>query len=83
MALAATIIDWVIRLFVLVIVVDVVLSYFVDPYRPVRWQLDRLLAPLLRPIRRVMPNTGGIDFSPMALMIGLLILNSLIQSLLR
>lgn len=33
--------------------------------------LTALLDPLLAPIRRIMPNTGAIDFSPMVLLIGL------------
>lgn len=33
--------------------------------------LSAILDPLLNPIRRVMPNTGGIDFSPMILIFGL------------
>ena len=27
--------------------------------------LDRITAPLYRPIRRIMPDFGGLDFSPM------------------
>ena len=29
--------------------------------------LDRIMAPMLRPIRRIMPDLGGIDLSPMVL----------------
>ena len=31
--------------------------------------LDRILAPIYRPIRAVMPDFGGIDFSPLVLLI--------------
>ncbi len=31
--------------------------------------LDRLSAPLLRPFRRVLPLVGGIDLSPLALLL--------------
>jgi len=31
--------------------------------------INALLDPVLRPIRRIMPNTGAIDFSPMVLII--------------
>lgn len=31
--------------------------------------LDRLTEPMYRPIRRLLPNTGGIDFSPMVVLI--------------
>jgi YggT family protein len=36
--------------------------------------IDRLLSPVLRPIRNIMPNTGAIDFSPLALILGLQLL---------
>lgn len=31
--------------------------------------LDRLTAPLYRPIRRLLPDFGGIDFSPLVLLL--------------
>ena len=31
--------------------------------------INRLLAPLFRPIRNLLPNTGAIDFSPLVLII--------------
>ena len=31
--------------------------------------INALLDPLLRPIRRILPNTGAIDFSPIALLV--------------
>lgn len=36
--------------------------------------INSLLEPLLGPIRRIMPDTGAIDFSPLVLIIGLQIL---------
>ena len=33
--------------------------------------IDALLRPILDPIRRIMPNTGAIDFSPLVLILGL------------
>ncbi|MGH6746711.1 YggT family protein [Novosphingobium sp. PhB57] len=41
--------------------------------------LNALLDPILSPIRRIMPNTGGIDFSPMVLIIGLNVLIMILQ----
>lgn len=40
--------------------------------------LNAILEPLLAPIRRIMPNTGGIDFSPMVLIIGLVVLQKIL-----
>ncbi len=40
--------------------------------------LYRLTEPLLRPIRRYMPNMGGIDLSPLALLLGIFLLQRII-----
>jgi YggT family protein len=42
--------------------------------RQVYDSINRLLEPVLRPIRNLMPNTGAIDFSPLVLILGLQIL---------
>lgn len=36
--------------------------------------VNALLEPMLRPIRKIMPDTGAIDFSPLVLIVGLNIL---------
>lgn len=33
--------------------------------------INSLLDPLLKPIRRILPDTGAIDFSPLVLILGL------------
>src|SRR5713226_8821907 len=40
--------------------------------------LYRLTEPLLRPIRRILPNLGGVDISPVILLLGLFFLRSLL-----
>ena len=45
--------------------------------------INALLDPLLRPVRRIMPDTGEIDFSPMALIVGLTIIEHLLEGLAR
>ncbi len=57
------------RVYTIVIIASVILSYFMSPYHPFRVAIDRLVEPLLSPIRRVMPSLGGLDFSPLALII--------------
>lgn len=42
--------------------------------RQVYDSINRLLEPVLWPIRNIMPNTGAIDFSPLVLILGLQIL---------
>ncbi|MNR68041.1 YGGT family protein [compost metagenome] len=45
-----------------------VLSW-VQPHSPVLVTLDRLCAPILRPVRRVVPMVGGVDLSVLVLVI--------------
>lgn len=56
-------------LLTLLVIVSVILSWFMSPYHPLREALDRLVEPMLMPIRRVVPLVGGLDFSPMILII--------------
>lgn len=42
--------------------------------------LDRLTEPLYRPIRRVLPNTGGMDFAPAVVLILMAILNIILNN---
>jgi YggT family protein len=65
----------------MIVFVDVILSYFLPPYNPIRAFLDRIVEPLLSPIRRVLPTMSGIDFSPMVLIILLQVLDSVVSSI--
>jgi YggT family protein len=40
--------------------------------------LDRITAPLYRPIRRIMPDFGGIDFSPVVILILIQVIKKLL-----
>src|SRR3954447_12477457 len=40
--------------------------------------IDRITAPLYRPIRRLMPDFGGIDFSPLVILILIQVLQRLL-----
>lgn len=66
------------------VIVYAVLSW-VQPHSPLSDVIDRLCAPLLRPFRRLIPLVGGIDLSPLALLVSLqvvgIVLGSLQQSL--
>jgi YggT family protein len=45
--------------------------------------LYRITEPALRPIRKIMPNFGGIDISPIALILGLIFLQMVLGNLHR
>ena len=43
--------------------------------------LDKITAPLYRPIRKVLPDFGGIDFSPLVLLLAIAIVSKLLSGL--
>lgn len=53
-----------------------------SPYHPVRRTIGLVIEPLLKPIRKLIPPTGGFDFSPLLLMILLQVLGKLLIALL-
>ena len=66
-----TIVSW-------IIIIQVILSWLFafnvlnagsGAVRSITMALDRLTAPLYRPIRAVLPDFGGIDFSPLVLLL--------------
>lgn len=69
MTFVVQVIHFALRLVMLLVIVQAVLSYFMSPFDPIRQRVDRLVAPLLAPIRRVVPPVGMIDFSPVVLII--------------
>jgi YggT family protein len=40
-------------------------------YSPIYQILDQITAPVLNPIRRIIPPIGGFDFTPLIALIGL------------
>ena len=62
-----TFIDIATQLLVLLLIASVVLSYFMPPYHQVRQTIDRVINPMLMPIRQVVPLIGMFDLSPLIL----------------
>src|SRR5215212_1667909 len=69
--LLLTILTW-------IIIIQVILSWLLAfnvlntssaGVRAVALALERITAPLYRPIRRILPDFGGIDFSPLVILI--------------
>lgn len=73
---AATILYW-------IIIINFILQFFVPPYHPIRETLDRFIRPMLDPIRRLVPSTGGLDFSPMILIFLVILGERLLVSLIQ
>ncbi len=64
------------------LIVDILVSYFLNPFHPIRRTLDSIIQPLLQPIRRVVPNVGMLDLSPIVLLILIRIVEELLVSIL-
>ena len=80
--LLITLIDYLSLAFSLLLIAYVVLSYFMDPYHPVRNTVNRLVNPILNPIRRLLPQTGMMDFSPLVAIILVQVLEYILTRLL-
>ena len=80
--------DFLLRILGWVIIAQVILSWLFafnvlntssTGVRAFTEALDRILDPLYRPIRRIMPDFGGIDFSPLVLLLLIQILRMLLS----
>lgn len=67
---------------VLLILLKVILAFFLDPFHPFRQSVDRLVEPLLRPIRQIVPSFGRFDFSPLILMILIEVIAGILRNIL-
>jgi YggT family protein len=84
------ILDLLLRVLGWVIILQVVLSWLVafnvintssDGVRRFVAAIDRFLDPLYRPIRKIMPDFGGLDLSPIVLLLAIQIVRMLLGGL--
>ena len=84
------IVDMVLQLLVWIIIAQAILSWLVafnvintssNFVRTLLNGLDRLTAPMYRPIRKILPDFGGIDFSPIVLILAIQIVRKLLEGL--
>ena len=70
--------DLLLRVLSYVIIAQAILSWLVafnvinthnDFVRTLLQALDRITAPLYRPIRKILPDFGGLDFSPLVVLL--------------
>jgi YggT family protein len=80
MASFLMILDLLLDLAWFVVIAQVIMSWLINfnvlnSNQPLVWQiwtgLNRLLEPVYGPIRRIMPDLGGLDLSPIIVLIGL------------
>jgi YggT family protein len=77
-----TVIQVAANILTLIILADVILSFFLNPFHPLRQTLDAIVEPLLAPIRQIMPQTGMLDFSPLILLILIQLIESILVQIL-
>ena len=84
------IVGYLINLVVMLVIVQFVLSLLINfnvvnthnDFVAAVWRaVNALLDPLLRPVRRLMPDTGTLDLSPMVLIVGLTIVQIVLKNL--
>jgi len=76
-------INLVFNLLILLVVARAILSWLpVPPYHPTVRMLDSVTEPLLRPFRKMGRTAGGFDFSPMILILILIIVQKILWGLL-
>jgi YggT family protein len=75
-----------------IIVIQAIMSWLIifnvinmqsDFVRALATALDKITEPLYRPIRRVMPDFGGIDFTPLVVLLIIVALDLLLQGAAR
>lgn len=75
---------WLLRALTMLIFVRAILSWFIqDPGHPVMKILIDLTEPVIRPIRRLMPQTMGFDLSPIIAIVALQLVERIFIGLAR
>jgi YggT family protein len=64
---------WTVYLMIGLVIVQAILSW-VNPYAPLAPAIQQLTQPFLAPIRKVVPLIGGVDLSPLVLILALQVL---------
>jgi YggT family protein len=70
------------NILILLVFASAILSYFMDPFHPIRRGVDNLVEPMLAPIRRIVPLVGMLDFSPLVLIILIQVVERVLLSIL-
>ncbi len=71
-------------LYIIILLARTFLSWVqVDPQNPIVNLINRLTEPLLAPIRRMLPQSGALDFSPLAALIVVWVAEQVVLILLR
>ncbi|MEX2030183.1 MAG: YggT family protein [Anaerolineales bacterium] len=75
------VIDLMVNLLSVLLLAAILVRYFLPPFNPIRTALDTLFEPMLAPIRRILPQTGMFDFSPIVLAVLIQLVGGLLVQL--
>ena len=71
-------------LYIIILLARVLLSWVqIDPRNPIVNLINQLTEPLLGPIRRMLPQSGGLDFSPMVAFFVVIVAEQIVLMMLR
>ena len=80
----AQLVGIVLNIYMWIIIIRAIVSWVnPDPYNPFVQLLCRTTEPVLKPIRRVLPVTWGIDFSPLVAILAIIFLDRFLVDSLR
>ena len=66
-----------------VIIARVILSWVkLKPTNPIAIIIYGISEPMLKPVRRLLPNTGGLDFSPIVVIILIMVIQRILRAVL-
>jgi len=86
------VVDFLLNVLTWIIIIQAILSWLVafnvintynDFVRTFLGALDRITEPLYRPIRRILPDFGGIDFSPLVVLLLIYVVRILLSGVAR
>nr|WP_138468486.1 YggT family protein [Poseidonocella sp. HB161398] len=87
MIMILQLVDLILSVVFFVMIVHIIMSWLINfnvlnLSQPLVYQiwdgLNRLLDPLYRPIRRILPDTGALDLAPLVVFIGIIALRDII-----
>ena len=71
--------DFVLLLYIVLVLARVVISFAgADSYHPIVPPILQLTEPVMKPFRRLLPNVGGLDFSPVVVLLAITLARVLI-----
>lgn len=80
----AIILSWALSIYMWIIIIRAILSWVnPDPYNPIVQFLHNITEPVLGPIRRRLPYMGGIDISPLVVLLVIIFLQSFLVATIR